>query len=198
MSLVRPIIEYPHSILRKVCQSIPDVHHDHVKDVAAALKATAEAHKALGLAAPQIGEDLRMMALILPKSRRIVQNNNPWQFEVVINPKIITESPQTAVGLEGCLSLPTQPILCRRPAKVKVKYQNEDGEFKEEELKGLPANVFQHELDHLNGVLHIDREITYFPNNTEEHELALAFDKMERDLKKWYGIVEEMQDEDWE
>ncbi|PLV57170.1 peptide deformylase [Thermotoga sp. SG1] len=100
----------------------------------------------VGLAAPQVGISQRFFVMDV--------GNGPV---AVINPEILEASSETEIAEEGCLSFPEIFVEIERSKKVKVRYQNVRGEFVEEELEGYPARVFQHEFDHLNGVLIIDR-----------------------------------------
>lgn len=103
--------------------------------------------KGVGLAAPQIGINIRLSVIdVTPdKSRQIV----------IANPQIIESSGET-VFQEGCLSVPGAYDNVTRATKVKVKAQNEHGEFFEIEAEGLLSECLQHEIDHLNGKLFID------------------------------------------
>lgn len=102
--------------------------------------------RGVGLAAPQIGV-----------SRRFFVMDAGDKVRKVINPEILSSGNSTAEMEEGCLSVPGIHKKVRRPKRIQVRYQNETGETIEEELKDYPARVFQHEFDHLNGVLFVDR-----------------------------------------
>lgn len=95
----------------------------------------------IGLAAPQVG--------VL---KRIFIMGNPEELIACINPKIVSVSEDRETGQEGCLSFPNLWLNVKRPAKIKVSYQNVTGEEVEAELDGLHARVFLHEFDHLMGV----------------------------------------------
>ncbi len=100
----------------------------------------------VGLAAPQIGISGRFFVMDAGDKVR-----------KVINPEIISFGNNQIEMEEGCLSLPGIHRKVRRPKKINVRYTNESGEVIEEELKNLPARVFQHEFDHLNGTVFTDR-----------------------------------------
>ena len=100
----------------------------------------------VGLAAPQVGISQRFFVMDV--------GNGPV---AVINPEILEIDPETEVAEEGCLSFPEIFVEIERSKRIKVRYQNTKGEYVEEELEGYAARVFQHEFDHLNGVLIIDR-----------------------------------------
>ncbi len=112
----------------------------------------------IGIAAPQVNVSKRMFALHLPDA------NGKQISMVVVNPKIVSHSVEgsyVSVG-EGCLSVDRDvPGYVPRHARITVKFFTADGEEKKMRLKGLPAIAFQHELDHLNGIMfydHINKE----------------------------------------
>ncbi len=100
----------------------------------------------VGLAAPQVGLSLRMFVMDY--------GDGPIK---VINPEIIEKSEEKVIDEEGCLSLPDVFAEVERAKWIKVRFQNERGEWQEMELEGYSARVFQHEYDHLDGILFIDR-----------------------------------------
>ena len=104
----------------------------------------------IGLAAIQIGEARRVVTMDLAKK------DEPKQPQVFINPELIDSSADKNVHEEGCLSIPEYYEEVERPAQVKVRFLDLDGKQQEIEASGLLATCFQHEIDHLNGVLFID------------------------------------------
>ena len=115
----------------------------------------------IGLAAVQIGDTRRVVVMDLgdggedgeaPESEE-ARKPNPRFF---INPEILWASEETAPYEEGCLSIPEYFDEVQRPARIKLRYLNREGETVEEEADGLYAVCIQHEIDHLNGVLFID------------------------------------------
>lgn len=108
--------------------------------------------KGVGIAAPQVGIGLRVAI--------VNGRNGPFP---VINPRVVRRSIRTATEEEGCLSIPGVFGLVRRPKNVTVAYSDPEGKNHQEKVSGLLARVFQHEIDHLNGILFIDRtkEITH-------------------------------------
>lgn len=109
------------------------------------------AAKGIGIAAPQVGKNIRVFLAVFEigkKDERIVP---------MINPEILEFSKEMLVAEEGCLSLPGIYGKVKRHKSVKLAYQGVDGEKLLIDLKGMNARVVQHELDHLNGVLFIDK-----------------------------------------
>ena len=103
-------------------------------------------HRGVGLAAPQIGISQRFFIM------------NPGdKLRKVINSEIVKAGSAQAEMEEGCLSVPGIHKKVRRPRRITVRYTNENGETIEEELKDFPARVFQHEYDHLDGIVFVDR-----------------------------------------
>jgi peptide deformylase len=103
----------------------------------------------IGLAAPQVGEKLRLAVVdLMPDDQRAPI--------VLINPEVVAASAELATREEGCLSLPNQYADVTRPARVKIRFQDESGARREIEAEGLLATCLQHEIDHLDGVLFTD------------------------------------------
>jgi len=142
---VLEIIKYPHEILRANCDSVEFPMTETIEGFCQDLKDTCTFHKALGLAAPQIGGDLRIF----------VFNTE----EIIINPIIIAGSSKIW-SEESCLSIPNASFRVRRYAEITVAYYNKDGKITNDRvLTGLESIVFQHEYDHLKGILIRDKEI---------------------------------------
>lgn len=106
-------------------------------------------HMVWGLAAPQIGVDLCMF----------VMERSPKNTEVIINPQITAFKGERLVMEEGCLSIPNHFGYVFRHQTIEVEYFNGKGTYVVEKFRGWPARIFQHEFDHLNGVLFTDKEI---------------------------------------
>ncbi len=104
----------------------------------------------IGLAAIQIGVAKRLLVIDLAKEEE------PKAPMVFVNPDIISVSDELSIYEEGCLSIPDYYESVERPARIKIRYQDETGENREIEADGLLATCLQHEIDHLNGVMFID------------------------------------------
>lgn len=128
----------------------------------------------VGIAAPQIGKLQRMFALHLE------QENGEWLSLVAVNPKIVSHSVELAylsTG-EGCLSVDRSvPGYVPRYARITVKFKDLTGQEQRMRLKGFPAIAFQHELDHLNGVLFYDRINKDDPFAEIENAVLIDMDK---------------------
>ncbi len=118
--------------------------------------------KGIGLAAEQIGRKERIFVIDIPPLSDTNQNGerenpNVQMPEIFINPKIISHSESTQKGIEGCLSFPGITAEIERFYEVRTEYMDLNGITKIINAKGLLARAIQHELDHLNGVLFIDK-----------------------------------------
>ena len=111
----------------------------------------------IGLAAPQIGESVRLAIVEIPGGMTRYGELAPMPLTVFINPVVEVLNPATAGYWEGCLSVPGLRGFVDRPQHVRIRYLSERGEAREMELLGFAATVFQHEFDHLDGKLFIDR-----------------------------------------
>jgi len=110
----------------------------------------------IGIAAPQIGEDYQIAIIELMGFNRYDEEVN-LPLTVFINPEIEFLTTEEQGFWEGCLSVPGLRGFVERPKKIKVKYLSDSGEQKEIVAEGFLATVLQHELDHLQGVLYVDR-----------------------------------------
>ncbi len=104
----------------------------------------------VGIAAPQVGILRRIIAV-----QRFDKPGEPFEF--YINPEIVEYSAETAPGREGCLSIPGLYGTIKRAQQISLRYRDEQFAEKTETISGFTAVIFQHEADHLDGVLYIDR-----------------------------------------
>lgn len=146
---LRFIVKYGHPVLRLKAQQIEQID-DSLRCLAEDMIETMQEAEGIGLAAPQIAESLTMFVINM---ELIEEDAEPKAF---INPVILADEGSCSLE-EGCLSIPDIREEIVRPEKIKVKYRDLDGQEHVEECDGMLARVFQHEIDHLNGVLFIDR-----------------------------------------
>lgn len=149
-----PVFLYGSSILRKHSSEInPD---DNYIETAQDLIATLKAKEGIGLAGPQTGILKRIF--FIDTSPLCKSGGSIEKYEkVFINPEILKKSTQTEIYEEGCLSIPGIFEEVVRPGIITVRYQDMQLNTIEEELNGIVARVFQHEYDHLEGILFIDK-----------------------------------------
>ena len=147
-----PIVIYGSPVLRKKTFEI-DAGDDFVQ-LAENMKETLKNAGGIGLAGPQVG----MLKSIFWVDTTHMENDGIEPVEkVFINPAIKNHDDNTSWYNEGCLSIPGIFEDVNRPEKVEVRYRDLNFEWKEETLTGLEACIFQHEYDHLQGILFVDR-----------------------------------------
>jgi len=153
---VREILTVPDPRLKQKALTV-----EAVDDAARALMddmlETMYAASGVGLAATQIGVDRRIVVMDLDQGEsEDGETRTKGKPRYFVNPEVTWASDETAPYEEGCLSVPEYYDSVERPARIRVRYLDYDGKAVEEEAEGLYAVCFQHELDHLNGVLFID------------------------------------------
>ncbi|MFT4113148.1 peptide deformylase [Silvibacterium sp.] len=154
-------------VLRNVARPLTreEIGTDRISDLIAYMHETLADAPGVGLAAPQIGESLQLMIVedkaeyqaALPAEELAERERRPVPFHVLINPEIELLSPPEVSFYEGCLSLPGFTAMVPRARAVRVRALNEAGAPVVIEAEGWYARILQHEIDHLNGVLYIDR-----------------------------------------
>ena len=147
--MILPIVKYPEAVLAKHAERVTDFGAETRKLVEDMFESMYAA-QGIGLAAPQVGVSKRVTVIDLSFKER------PEDRITLINPEVVTREGKQ-VEEEGCLSLPDIRAKVQRAAKVKVRAQNVDGEWFEMDGEELLARALQHEIDHLDGVLFIDR-----------------------------------------
>jgi peptide deformylase len=150
MAQVREILVVPNPLLKQVSEPVAAVDDD-LRALMDDMLATMYAAPGIGLAAIQVGVPKRV--IVMDIGRGDDDAKAPRYF---VNPEIVWASDETAPYEEGCLSIPDIYDEVERPAKVKLRYLNYQGEAVEEDAEGLFAVCIQHEMDHLEGVLFID------------------------------------------
>lgn len=151
---VQPILVYPHPILKRVSHPI-DHFGDEIRSLADDLIDTMRAGPgSVGVAAPQIGVLLRMCVVDVSASRQGKENNHG--LLVMANPEIM-EREGGAIMREGCMSVPDYTGDVERSTRVVVRYQDLEGGWRMVDATGFEAVAIQHELDHLDGLLFLDR-----------------------------------------
>lgn len=138
------------TVLREISAPV-DTIDDELRNLAEHMIDTMIAEEGIGLAAPQVGRNIRML---------VVDGSVFGDDSVAvayINPIIVAASKTKIMYEEGCLSIPDIRADVERPEAIQVRYTNIGGEEVVEELEGLHARVLQHELDHLDGILFVDR-----------------------------------------
>lgn len=165
--MILDIVQYGEPVLRKKCSPITTVD-DVLEKLAADMIETMVDAEGVGLAAPQIGKDIRLAIVDVAHDPNCVSffkvdgedaelsDHMPLVF---LNPELELSGPKEAES-EGCLSIHEIRAKVKRPTIVKAKLPQLDGSVKEIEADGLLARAIQHEVDHLNGILFTDRVST--------------------------------------
>jgi peptide deformylase len=148
----RSIVLYPNPILRKQAEAVAQ-GDERVKAVVQDLLDTLDSHVGVGIAAPQIGESVRIIAIDATRARRPVRNHGRL---VLVNPEIVAREGRTSFR-EGCMSVPDLVAQIERSERVTVAAHKPDGEPLTIMAEGFEAVILQHEIDHLDGILFIDR-----------------------------------------
>jgi len=114
----------------------------------------------VGLAAPQVGVSERVIVVEYAEPEEVEEGQEPVEVEpklyVMVNPEIVKASPETEVGVEGCLSIPGLVGEVERTYEIRIKGLNRRGQPMKLKAEGWLARIFQHEIDHINGVLFTD------------------------------------------
>ena len=144
---ILPIVQFPNPVLAMNCQPVQEIN-DQIRRLAADMGETMYKAPGVGLAAPQVGEPIRMVVLDVSEEK-----NN---LMTLINPVITLRSQEQEIGEEGCLSLPGIWEKVSRSTEITLKYTDLEGKEQELHADGLLAICIQHELDHLDGTVFID------------------------------------------
>jgi peptide deformylase len=156
--MIRPICRMGNPILRKKAEKISKDYlmSDDFSQLLQDMQESMNHYGGIGIAAPQIGVDLQVAIIELVGLNRYGEEIN-LPLTAFVNPEISYLTDEEQGFWEGCLSVPGLRGFVERPKKIKVSYQNHKGEDQEIIAEGFLATVLQHELDHLHGVLYIDR-----------------------------------------
>ncbi len=141
------ILTYPHFLLKKKTKEVKDPQSPEIRKLIFDMLETMEKDNGLGLAANQVGTPLRICVVKFDKTY------------ILINPRLKSKSWGKIVAEEGCLSFPGKFILVKRSKKIKVEALDQLGEKFVLKAEGLLARAIQHEVDHLDGTLFIEKEI---------------------------------------
>lgn len=147
--MILPILKYGSSELRTVSKPV-EVFDEELEKLSRNMIETMYSSPGIGLAAPQIGINIRLVTIDLSVGE------DPSQLIVICNPEIISREGEQKSD-EGCLSIPDFSDTVVRPLKLAIRAVNLRGEEVHYEGEGLLARCFSHEIDHLNGVLFVDR-----------------------------------------
>jgi peptide deformylase len=150
----REVLQYPHPSLKQIARPLARDEGDHAERVARDLLDTMrDSPGCVGLAAPQLDELVRMVAVDVSEHRRAGNHNG---LLVLLNPEVVL-STGAEVAREGCLSIPALTANVRRATRIVLRAVTLEGEARVVESEGFEARCLQHEIDHLDGMLFLDR-----------------------------------------
>lgn len=153
--MIYPIVIYGHPVLKKVAEDI-DKDYPDLKQFIDDMFESMYVSDGLGLAAPQLGKSIRIFVI----DGEPVAEDAPEMAgfkKAFINAHITERSGEKVIMSEGCLSIPNLHEDVSRESKIRIEYYDENWEFHDEEYEGYKARVIQHEYDHLDGILYVDR-----------------------------------------
>lgn len=155
--MILPIYTYGHPVLRKVAQDIPADYPD-LKALVSDMFETLTASEGVGLAAPQIGKAIRVVVIDLDVLSEEFPEYKDFR-KAYVNAHIVEvdENAKKETMEEGCLSIPGIHEVVTRPTRIRVVYRDEDFQEHDEWVEGYLARVMQHEFDHLEGNMFVDR-----------------------------------------
>lgn len=160
--MVLPIVAYGDPVLRKVGKEITQ-EYPNLDELIVNMQETMKNAQGVGLAAPQIGRDIRLFLIdASPFAESDELDEKEKEFlktfkKIFINAQIIEEEGEEWAFSEGCLSIPNINEDVYRNETITIEYQDENFENKRETLSGLAARIFQHEYDHIEGILFTDK-----------------------------------------
>ena len=154
MSLL-PVKRMGDPVLRRIAAAVADPADPAIGALAESMMETMLAERGVGLAAPQIGESLRLVVMRLIADRS--EADQPPRMIALINPELEPIGVETELGWEGCLSVPELRGVVPRHSRIGYRAWLPDGTRVEGEYEGFQARILQHEADHLDGILYLDR-----------------------------------------
>lgn len=154
-----------------------DFSKDDAQEVFTNLKETMIHHRGLGLSANQVRLPHRVFVLGNP--------DDPDSVFGMFNPNIVSFSDEVEYLEEGCLTFPGLYVKVKRPKSIRVRFQRLDGEIHTEKFDGMTARVIQHEIDHLDGIVHISRATSYHREKAYKQQAKL--NKMRKEYVRSFG-----------
>ena len=156
MATKRDVITVGDPVLRQVAAPVSDVGDPYIQRLIDDLIETARLANGVGIAAPQIACSERLF-IVASRPNARYPNAPSMEPTAMLNPRLVAHGEALVQGWEGCLSVPGMRGLVPRWAHVDVEYVGRDGEVHRQQLSDFVARIFQHELDHLDGIVFLDR-----------------------------------------
>ena len=156
---LRTIVTLPDPVLRRKARPV-NKFDKNLQTLIDDMIETMRDAPGVGLAAPQVGISERVIVVEYAEPEEVEEGEEPVEVEpklyVMVNPEISKSSPETVIGVEGCLSIPALVGEVERAQEVRIRGLNRHGQPMKLKVDGWLARIFQHEIDHVNGVLFTD------------------------------------------
>ncbi|MGB7874817.1 MAG: peptide deformylase [Anaerolineales bacterium] len=156
---LRTIVTLPDPVLRRKARPVTNFDNNLQTLIDDMIETMRDA-PGVGLAAPQVSVSERVIVVEYAEPEEVEEGEEPIEVEpklyVMVNPEIVKASPEKVVGVEGCLSIPTLVGEVERAEEVRIKGFNRRGQPMKLKVDGWLARIFQHEIDHVNGVVFTD------------------------------------------
>ncbi len=172
MAQQREITELGNPVLRQEAESVEGISDSEIQELIDDMILTAAEASGVGIAAPQVSESLRIFIIAGTASPRY-PDAPETETKVIINPEIVSVSDDVEKGWEGCLSIPGLRALVPRHKSIRAVYRDRNDNLVEEGFSDFAARVFQHEYDHINGVVFLDRVESSLEIVTENEYMKL-------------------------
>ncbi|MBE9038892.1 peptide deformylase [aff. Roholtiella sp. LEGE 12411] len=156
MAELVPIIQLGNPILRQKAALVDNIQDEHIQKLIEDLITTVVQANGVGIAAPQLAQSYRLL-IVASRPNPRYPNAPEMEPTAMINPKITAHSTEVVKGWEGCLSVPGIRGLVPRYQAIEVEYTDRNGKLQKQELTDFVARIFQHEYDHLDGIVFVDR-----------------------------------------
>jgi peptide deformylase len=153
---LREIVTLPDPVLRRKARAVSKFDAD-LQTLIDDMIETMRQAPGVGLAAPQVGVSQQVIVVEYPENDQ--EEGSPKKLYAMVNPEIVKPSQETISGIEGCLSVPGLVGEVERAVEITVKGLNRRGQPMRVKVKDWMARIFQHEIDHLNGVVFTDRAV---------------------------------------
>lgn len=153
---VLEIIQLGHPLLRSSAQLVDNIQDQNIQNLIDNLIATVGQANGVGIAAPQVAESYHLF-IVASRPNLRYPNAPTMEPTAMINPKILAHSTEIVKGWEGCLSIPEIRGYVPRYEAIEIEYTDRNGKLQKQELTDFVARIFQHEYDHLNGIVFLDR-----------------------------------------
>lgn len=156
MAEILEIVELGEPILRQKAEAIDTLKDDRMQTLIDDLLATVKHSNGVGIAAPQVGQSLQLM-IVASRPNPRYPNAPEMEPTPIINPRILSHSTEVVKGWEGCLSIPGIRGMVPRYQAIEIEYVDRTGKLQKMAMTDFVARIFQHEFDHFNGVVFLDR-----------------------------------------